>query len=172
MRDCGSVSERMPAVALGRSSWTAEEARHLRDCPICQSEWSLVRISSKLGKDVGAGLDVAATRRNVFLRLSQSVEDARLRRKAWSFAAVSAAAAAAVMLWTGQPAPSPARSPEPAAVASLQLQLPELDNLQPAELNAILQALDEPDVVDSLGASVSGDLDETDIESGLDTWEG
>jgi hypothetical protein len=172
MSDCGWLTNRMPEVALGRSSWTSEETDHLRGCPVCRSEWHLVRISSRLGSEVGAGLDPASISRNVFLRLSQSVEDARLRRKAWGFAAVATAAAAVVMLWAGPNDPSPAPPAGSPPVASLQIQLPELDNLQPAELNAVLQALDEPNAGDSLEGSVSGDLGDADIESGLDTWEG
>jgi hypothetical protein len=95
MSDCDWLSDRMPAVALGRSMWTAEEATHLRDCRSCQDEWDLIRLSSQLGKDVGAGIDPAATTRAVLHRLKRSREEAHLRRKAWGFAALASAAAAA-----------------------------------------------------------------------------
>jgi hypothetical protein len=49
MSDCGWLSDRMPAVALGRAEWTRDETRHLSDCRSCQREWELVQLSSRLG---------------------------------------------------------------------------------------------------------------------------
>jgi hypothetical protein len=57
-------------------------------------------------------------------------------------------------------------------VASLQIQLPELDYLLPAELNAVLQTIDEPYVGGSVDDAVAGDPDEEGLDSGFETWEG
>jgi hypothetical protein len=74
------------------------------------------------------------------------------------------------MIWTERPVTQPASL---APVAGLQIPLPELDSLQPAELDSVLQAMDEP-VVDgsTLDAPSLGDLDATELQSVLDYWEG
>jgi hypothetical protein len=169
MSDCHWLSDRMPAVALGRSTWTAEEASHLGGCRSCQDEWDLMRISGRLGHLVGAGLDAKGTTRALLHRLARSEEEARRRRKAWSFAALASAAAAAAIVWAGSIPVAPTSVP---VVASLRIQLPELDNLLPAELNAVLQTMDEPVVGDSVDDPAMGDPDDEDLESGFDTWEG
>jgi hypothetical protein len=172
MSDCGWLSDRMPAVALGRSTWTVGESRHLGGCRSCQDEWDLIRLSSRLGKDVGAELDPTATTRAVLHRLARSGEEARLRRKAWGFAALASAAAAAAMVWAGRTATIPSPSARAPMVASLRIQLPELDYLLPAELNAVLQTMDEPYVGGSAADPAAGDLDDEDLDTGFDTWEG
>jgi hypothetical protein len=172
MSDCGWLSDRMPAVALGRSTWTVEEVDHLGGCRSCQDEWNLIRLSGRLGKDVGAELDPRAATRAVLHRLARSGEEARLRRKAWGFAALASAAAVAAMIWAGPTATIPSPPARAPVVASLQIQLPELDYLLPAELNAVLQTLDESDVGGPVPDSAAGDLDDEDLDSGFDTWEG
>jgi hypothetical protein len=57
-------------------------------------------------------------------------------------------------------------------VANLQIQLPELDYLLPAELNAVLQTLDEPYVDGSAADPTAGDPDDEVLDNGFDTWEG
>jgi hypothetical protein len=172
MSHCGWLSDRMPAVALSRSTWTVEEARHLGGCRSCQDEWDLIRLSGRLGMDVGAELDPTATTRAVLQRLARSREAARRRRKAWGFAALASAAAVAAMVWAGRTATIPSPSAKAPVVASLQIQLPELDYLLPAELNAVLQTLDEPYVGGSADDSGAGDPDDQDLNNGFDTWEG
>jgi hypothetical protein len=172
MSDCSRLSDRMPVVGLGRSTWTAEEATHLGQCPSCQTEWELIRVASHLGTDVGAKLDSTGTTRAVLQRLAHSEEETIRRRRSWGFAALASAAAAAVIIWAGggpdgMPSP-PAKAP---AVASLQIPLPELENLLPAELNAVLQTLDEPYVGDSADPA-AGDTNDEDLENGFDTLEG
>jgi hypothetical protein len=172
MSDCGWLSDRMPAVALGRSTWTTEETSHLGGCRSCQDEWDLIRLSGRLGKDVAAELDHAATTRAVFQRLARSGEEARVRRKAWGFAALAGAAAAAVMIWAGPPAAIPSPAARAPVVASLQIPLPELNYLLPAELNAVLQTMDEPYVGGSADNPAWGDPDDEALDSGFDTLEG
>jgi hypothetical protein len=149
-----------------------EEAIHLGQCPSCLKEWELIRVALHLGRDVGAELDSTDTTREVLQRLAHSQEEASLRKRSWSFAALASAAAAAVILWAGHPAVVQAPPPGAPAVASLQIPLPELENLLPAELNALLQSLDEPYVQDSAGDSAGGDPDDENLENDFDTWEG
>jgi hypothetical protein len=170
MSDCSRLSDRMPAVALGRSTWSEEESSHLADCGSCQHEWDVVRVSSRLGQGIGADLDPAAVIGVVLQRLAHHRETVQARRS-WGFAVLSGAAAAAVILWAGRSNPVRVLSSPPATVASLQIQLPELDNLLPAELNTVLQTMDEPYVGGSDDA-VAGDSDDEELESGFDTWEG
>jgi hypothetical protein len=170
MNDCGWLSDRMPSVALGRAEWSTDEVRHLSGCRSCQEEWELVRVSSRLGQEVGAGLDAGATTSAVLQRLGRTRQENRLRRQAWSFAAVATAAAIAAAVWIGRPNGGPP-APSTAVVAgALQIPLPELDNLEPAELNTLLQTIDEPLVGGSTDAPGPGDPNDDDLEGVFDTW--
>jgi hypothetical protein len=169
MSDCARVSDRMPAIALGRSGWTAEEADHLRECSDCRDEWRVVQRSSRLGSDLE--FDSTATARAVLQRLAADSERLVPKERSWAFAALSAAAAVAAVLWSGKPATRPQASPVP-AMAVLQLPLPELDSLQPGELNAVLQTLEQPSMGDSTDSSAADDLDEGILDGGYDPLEG
>jgi hypothetical protein len=173
MSDCGWLSDRMPAVALGRAEWTGDETRHLSGCPLCQEEWELVRLSSSLGQDVADKLDAGSTTRAVFQRLERARQEDRLRRQSWTFAALATAAAIAAVVWTGRPITRPvAPSAGPVVAASLLIPLPELDNLDPAELNTVLQTIDEPLVGGPTDTPGSAALDDDDLEGVLNIWEG
>ena len=60
MSGCQWLSDRMPAVALGTAEWTPEETHHLSGCRMCQDEWDLVQRSSRMGREIGLGLEAAA----------------------------------------------------------------------------------------------------------------
>jgi hypothetical protein len=173
MSDCGWLSDRMPAVASGRAEWTGDETQHLIGCRSCQREWELVQLSSRLGQDVAAKLDAGSTGRVVFQRLERARQEDRLRRQSWSFAALATAAAIAVVVWTGRPVTRPVGpSAGPVVAAALLIPLPELDNLDPAELNTVLQTIDEPLVGGPTDTPGSGALDDDDLEGVLNIWEG
>lgn len=172
MTDCSWLSDRMPAVALGRAQWTPEEARHLTSCRSCQDEWELVRMTSQLGEGVDLGLDVASASRAVLHSLTR-VREERLRRRARSFAGLAAAAIIAAIVWIDRPPARPPSAPAETVVATLQIPLPELDGLQPAELDSVLQVMDElmaggstPD-----GAG-SPEVETEELEDVLNSWEG
>lgn len=168
MSDCHWLSDRMPVVALGRAEWNPDEVRHLSGCRSCQEEWELVRLATRLGEAALPELDTAATSQAVLQRLEHARAERR-RRRAWSFGGLAAAAALVGVIWTDRPA---TRAPVP-AVAGLQIPLPELDSLQPAELDSVLQAMDEPLVDGStLDVPSLGDLDAAELQSVLDYWEG
>jgi hypothetical protein len=163
----------MPAVALGRAEWTEEETRHLSGCLSCQGEWELVRLSNRLGQEVAAKLDARSTTRTVFQRLERARREDSLRRQAWSFAALAMAAAIAAVVWTGGPITRPgAPLAGPVVAAPLLIPLPELDNLNPAELNTVLQTIDEPLVGGPTDPPGSVALDDDDLEGVLNIWEG
>ena len=173
MSDCSWLSDRMATVALGRAEWTGEEARHLSGCPSCQQEWELVRLSSRLGRDVAAKLDARSIATAVFQRLERARREDRLRRQSWTFAALATAAAIAAVVWTGRPITRPvAPSAGPMVAGSLLIPLPELDNLDPAELNTVLQTIDEPLGGGPTDIPGSAALDDDDLEGVLNIWEG
>jgi len=172
MSDCTWLSDRMPAVALGRAEWTLDETRHLNECRSCREEWDLVRVTNRVGEEIVLAHDTARTTEAVLRRLEGSGE--RLRPRLWTLAGLAAAAAILAAVWTGGRDPRPAPAPQAGpVVAGLQIRLPELENLQPAELDSVLQTMDEP-VVD--GSTVDdpglGDLDSDELQQVLDSWEG
>ena len=172
MTECTRLSDRMPAVTLGREEWSAEEKRHLAECASCRAEWELVQAASRLGRTVGQRVDEASVSRAVLARLG-SLQAARRRRRVWSTAGLAAAATIAGTIWTSSRVDRPARAPVPSAVATLQIPLPELDSLQPAELDSVLQAIDEAGAQGStMDSSDLGELDNEELETVLDYWEG
>jgi hypothetical protein len=162
MSECHQLSEKMPAVGLGTAEWSPAEAQHLDTCGSCRNEWDLVRRSSRMGREVGLKLDAASTSQALLDRLKRARSDRSQRRRRWSFGGLAAAATVAAVVWAGRPTPRVIRT-APAVVAGLQMALPELDSLQPAELDSVLQTMDEPVTADST-------LD--DLEGFLDSWEG
>jgi hypothetical protein len=162
MTECHRLSEKMPAVALGTAEWSPDEARHLDTCGSCQNELDLVYRSSRMAREVGLQLDAASTSQALLHNLKRARSDRSRRRRRWSFGGLAAAATVAAAVWAGRPTPRVIRT-APAVVAGLQMALPELDSLQPAELDSVLQTMDEPVTADST-------LD--DLEGFLDSWEG
>ena len=171
MNDCIQLSDRMPAVALGRADWTPEETHHLNGCGSCQREWALVRAASHLGDGVLPTLDAGTTSRAVLQRLGRW-QDHRRRERWWGLAGFALAASLAALLWTAE-GPAPRRVPPGPLVAGLQIPLPELDGLQPTELDSVLQGMDQSPPVDaSLESPDLGDLNGEELETVLDIWEG
>jgi hypothetical protein len=161
MSKCQRLSDKMPGVALGRVEWSPDEIQHLDTCRSCQEEWDLVGRSSRMGRDAGLRLEATYTSDALLQRLKRARLE-RHRSRAWSFAGLAAAATIAAVVWTERPVSRPTHS-APAIVAGLQISLPELDGLQPAELDSVLQTMDEPAPADST-------LNE--LEGFLDSWEG
>jgi hypothetical protein len=162
MSECQRLSDRMPAVALGTAEWTPDEVQHLGGCPSCQEEWDLVRRTSGMGAEIGLQLEATVTAQTLLQRLEHARLE-RLRQRAWSFLGLAAAATIVAVVWTERPVTRPEIPPASSIVAGLQMPLPELDNLQPAELDSVLNTMDEPVAADST-------LD--DLEGFLDSWEG
>jgi hypothetical protein len=175
MNDCEGLSDRMPVVALGQAGWTADELRHLNECGSCRREWELVQLASRLGEDTALSLNPTAIAAGVLRRLDRDRENGRLRRRAWRFAGLAAAAAVAAVVWTGglQSGPSQVESASTAVAGRLSIPLPELDSLEPAELDSVLQTMDEPNVSGSTADDPAlGDLNNDELERVLNSWEG
>jgi hypothetical protein len=165
----------MPAIGLGRAAWTAEEIRHLNACESCRQEWELVQLGRRLGEDAALSLDPTAIAAGVIRRLDREREDRRLRRRAWSFTVLAAAAALVAAVWTGGLQGGPSKPPAPGTTVAgrLSIPLPELESLEPAELDSVLQTMDEPIVSGSTGDDPAlGDLNNDELERVLDSWEG
>ena len=174
MSECGWLSDRIPAVALGRAEWTPEEVGHLNECRECQQEWSVVRAASRLGQAVVAP-DPEAMAVAVLRHLRQNRETARQRRRTWGITGFAAAAALAVAVWTGGIDIRTEQLPQtrPVVAGRLAIPLPELESLQPAELDSVLQMVDEPNGVGShSGEPDLRDLNSDELERVLDSWEG
>jgi hypothetical protein len=175
MTDCVWLSDRMPAVARGLAEWTPEEMRHLSGCPVCRQEWELIRLAAHLGESVGTSFDSPAMASSVLQRVRREREVQRRRRRTWTFTGLAAAAAVTAAVWTGaleRPTTGPSAT-APLVAAQLTLPLPELESLQAAELDSVLQTMDEPNIN---GAAVDdpglGDLNSEELESVLHSWEG
>ena len=85
MSDCDWLSDRMPAVALGRAQWTPQEVRHLTLCGSCQREWNLVRAANRLGTAIAEALDPTALAGSVLARVEHERMIERRRRRTWTF---------------------------------------------------------------------------------------
>jgi hypothetical protein len=160
-------SDRFTAVFRGESRWTGAESAHIDRCPECRLEWQLVRAAGTLGRR-SAEVDAAQAAGIVLQRLlREPVEPARRgsRRAGWMLAAAAAAVlAVAVLLRGGEPAPAP-----PAVAITM---LHELDDLTPAELEAVLETIppsaEEPLYLD---AAPLGELSVADLERMLQAME-
>jgi hypothetical protein len=171
MSECTKLSDRIPEVALGRARWTAEQAGHLRACAECRAELALVQATIGLGRKAPALSDSGATAAAVQRRLAQ----ARTRRAGVErMAGVAAAAMLLLAVWIRWPAP-PERSAAGGSnsAAPALVPLPELELLEPAELDSLLERMEAPVAGSStLDAPSLGDLEDTELEQVLATWEG
>lgn len=151
---------RFAAVSLGESRWTGAETAHLDRCPECRLEWRLVSAARRLGRAQSAGIVPDRVAAAVIERLARApAEPTRQwpRRAGWVVAAgVAAVLALAVLMTTRDPA-----SPPGLTITVLH----ELDDLTPAELEAVLEtippAADEPLYVE---AAPLGELSVPDLE--------
>jgi hypothetical protein len=174
MRDCELLSDRMTAVALGRSEWAADETLHLASCESCQEQWRLLQIANGLA-DGTPTLNVPELTSRLQQRLRLASLERRGKQRAWGFAGLATAAGLAAAIWTGSQGtrPEPVRPPPQVVAGRLQISLPELDDLQPSELDSVLQTMDEPSTGGSkVEVPGLGELDDTELKTVLDTWEG
>jgi hypothetical protein len=172
MSDCTWLSDRMPLVALGRTEWTADEIHHLSGCASCQREWDLLRAVSRLGERSAVEIDAPSVSRVLQQRLGWARRRKR-QRKVWGVAGMAAAAALAGLLWSGQADPPFLPSSSAPAVAGLQIPLPELEDLQAAELDSVLRGMDQPvPDLDTLETTDPEAFESPELETVYDYWEG
>lgn len=172
MNDCDHLSERMPDVLHHGGRWSPEETAHLASCAGCRAEWELVlaaRSLEGLAPTISDPDDHAA-------RLQRRLAEDRAARarasRAWRVAGSAAAAAAilaAVLIGHDDTsAPSPA-----IAGAEALVPLPELEGLESAQLDTLLQSLDGSFAGSSpLDASTVGEDEDAELERVFATWEG
>ena len=175
MTDCGWLSDRIPAVVLGRAEWTPQELQHLQECRSCQEEWEVVRAAGRLAEGPEIVVDTDAVASRVIQRLRDEQERTHIRRRTWAVSGLAAAAAIIIAISTGnieKPAATTHQN-SPLATAQLEIPLPELESLQAAELDTVLQAMDENNLRDSGDEEPElSDLNSDELQRVLDTWEG
>ncbi len=176
MSDCGWLSDRMPAVALGHAQWTQQEVQHLTLCGGCQLEWKLVCAANRLGTAAAERLEPAALAGSVLGRVER---DRKLQAPPQSELGPSGAWRPRRPSWSQSgPESCPRRGssgiPEASLVAGqLEIPLPELESLQPAELDSVLQTMDEAAARSANGEDLElGDLNSEELERVLNSWEG
>jgi hypothetical protein len=165
----------MPAVVLGHAQWTQQETQHLTLCGACQLEWKLVCAANRLGKAAAERLEPTALTGSVLGRVERDRKLQRRRIKTWTFGGLAAAAALLGAIWTGElPRPGGPDVPEVSVVArQLEIPLPELENLHPAELDSVLQTMDEAAARNANGEDLElSDLNSEELERVLNSWEG
>jgi hypothetical protein len=196
MSVCTSLSDRMPDVALGRSRWTEEEARHLASCADCRAEWAVVHAVERLGASLPSAPDPGLTAARVRERLAAGRARRRARTRALAGAGLAAAAALTLAVWPGRgrpTAPSVARTRVPGAVPAVpapapssggraatdpgvhdgpELPLPELDSLPADALDSMLRVLDEPIARADGDDAPLGDTGDQELEHALLGLEG
>jgi hypothetical protein len=175
MTDCGWLSDRIPPVVLGRAELTPQEMQHLQKCRACQQEWEVVSAAGGLGRRPEAAIDTETVAASVLDRLREQQPAPYVRRKTWAAVGLAAAAAILIATWTGGGDPAvTTRQSGSMAAAQLVIPLPELDNLEAAELDTVLQAIDEPNNLRDLGEHEPelSDLNSDELQRVLDTWEG
>lgn len=172
MSMCEAVSDRMPVVASGRGEWTATEREHLAGCAECSAEWKLVSVAATLGRDVTA--DAAGLTPALLARVARVAMEERRGR--WvRRAVVGGLAIAAMLLLVVMPRKVEVASVRPEGVFSAspaELQLAELDDAAPTELEMVLAEFDEPTAPGSSldGPDLEG-LDMSTVERALRSWE-
>lgn len=162
---CQAMSDRMPEVAAGGSPWSDAEAAHLAECPGCQEEWRLVQVAAALGDAAGRAVVPDRVSQVVLRRLKAR---RRWQRTGW-VAGLAAAAAVMLAVWTGgRTSPRPA-----AAVDRFLIPVAELDSLDTAQLETVLENLDAPLGSGRLGGGLPlGELNDVQLERVLRSLEG
>jgi len=196
MTPCTALSDRMPDVALGRSRWTEDEARHLADCADCRAEWAVVGATARLGASLHSAIDPAATAGRLRDRLAAERTRRRVRTRVILGAGLAAAAGLTLAVWPGRGRPSgPVLAPAPVPVAGApapgqaqgdtttvagppsvnpgpELPLPELDSLPAEALDSMLRALDEPIARADADDAPLGDTGDQELARALSGLEG
>ena len=171
MTDCERLSDRMPAVALHRSTWTAEEAAHLALCAECRAEWDLVLAARRLDERAPA-VDATAIATTVQRRLAARRSARRRGRWIWTALGSAAAAAAIAVAVSGGREATPVAAPVVVAGAEPLVPLPELEGLETAQLDTLLRALDAARAgASTSGTSTLGDDADIELERILASWE-
>ena len=159
------LRDRIPEVARGDASWTADESAHLAACEACRDELALISSALRIGVGVEASFDPAAAARTVMHRLKQEPVATRARYRPL----VLLATAAALALVFARPGTPPSMVPVAAEVRFL----PELDSLSLEELTLVADAFDAPLTETPLiDGQPAADLDTIQLQRVLRSLEG
>jgi len=173
MNHCERLSDRMPDVALHRAEWTPEEAAHLAICADCLAEWELVLTARALDECAPTISDPSALPAALRRRLAEDRGERARTRRAWAFAGAAAAAAAILAAVVTERDAVPAAGAPTVAEAEALVPLPELEGLETAQLDTLLQSLDRPVAgTSTLDASTLGEYEDGELEQVFATWEG
>jgi hypothetical protein len=157
----------MPEVAHGDGAWDAAELAHLSSCASCAAEWQLVSAGVALG--AGLRIDSAAIADQVVERLRRERDvDRPVRRIPWRAGAIGliVAAAAAIVMVTISRTPDHASTSVTAPADAPVAILPELQNLDEQQLEAVQQSLGPsasdatPGLTPHLGDLTEGELED------------
>ncbi|MBA3258643.1 MAG: hypothetical protein H0T68_04140 [Gemmatimonadales bacterium] len=175
MTACERLSDRIPEVVRGRSRWTPEESAHLAGCPNCRAEWDLLVAVDRVAARAPAPRDPSALAATVLRRVADHRRSRLGSLGRWTVG-VAAAAGIAAAVWTGVNRGNPASDPV-AVAATVDIALPELEPMETAELDSLLEAMEAipspaPAGWSALGEPTLGDLDADELEQVLGTWEG
>ena len=169
MTDCERLSDRMPEVALGRVAWSAEETAHLAACAECRAEWELVHRARRL-EARAPSVEVEVIAAAVQDRLAREPVG---QRKRWLWRVGSAAAAAAIVIAVTRGSESGIEAGPPIAAAEPLVPLPELDGLESAQLDTLLQTIDGSlNGSSPTDSTTLGDDLDPELEWLLASWEG
>lgn len=187
--NCELLSDRMPDVALSRAEWTPAEAAHLESCAECLAEWRLVLAARALDEHAPTVSDLSALPAALHRRLAEDRAGRTRARRAWSYVgAATAAAAILAAVVTGRIAgPDTGSAPAVAEAEALRAEaltaealraealvpLPELEELETAQLDTLLHSLDRPFAgTSTLDASTLGEHEDGELEQVFAGWEG
>ena len=163
---CDKLSEKMPAVAGGAATWSAEEAEHLRACADCRAEWAVVSAGAAVGR--GAALDADALAARVLQRLRTEPAVTHLVRTRWLVGLAAAAAAIALFVVPNRNH----RAPAGTQTLEYSIDVPGLGALNAAELTDVLDTFDTPWTETSTTDAPSlDDLDPQELERIERSWE-
>jgi len=181
MTICERMSDRMPSVAAGQAAWTAEEWGHLDACLDCRAEWTVVRTVGEVGTHAAPRTAPEVLAANVLARVREAEHaDRRRATTRWALRWGGLAAAAALMLavlFRGPTSAGPEAVTDPGARAPTEvaflLPLPELDDAESDELQAVLDGLEAPlGESSTLDGLLGEDVTQQDLERALRAWEG
>lgn len=166
MTECDRLSDRMPLVGQGRSSWTAEEQQHLSGCAECRAEWELIGMVGRIGARAPRPGAAPTFDGRLLARLAEPLPALSRRRVLRWAVGLAVAAGVALAVWTG----TPRRSPMSTAAA-----VPAADSGAPPDSTDFGPLLDDdlpPAGWSMLDTPGLGDLNAEELELVLRTWEG
>ncbi|HEY8259565.1 MAG TPA: hypothetical protein VIG08_18060 [Gemmatimonadales bacterium] len=171
MTECERLSDRTPDIALGRSTWSAEEQAHLDACLDCRAEYDLVVMTNRLGAGVPRLSSPDIMTAALLGRLAAE-RATRARRRKWVAVGLAAAAVAILAVWMPR-SPSGVATPTlPGPETPVAVLLPELEGLPDDELNSILGSLDESSASSPFDSTGLDQADDHELEQVLEAWEG